>query len=312
MRVLIASAALAAAFVLMPAAARHAPAWSQDFSITNPDEPADGSRRDLMRQLQAWWDVHAFYPRHASRNDEDGTVGIHLTILRDGRIFSVEVTTSSESESLDAAARKTFSGAVVRPFPAGVAETGLDISLHYILAHRHDQPVPADYKPVPPKAPFTIANDPVKSPILETMLLKSCTGTIVLNGLRNNASRGVFYDSKLVFFRQPDGTPWVEFYEVSHKSLSPVVQVGKLVTWTGPTSGSGLQAGGNRLNHYTAWLGADNKLNGCISTDNSRRLTGDCENANGTLNYSCEAELVPQIEWDARYAIPPSPPVDPP
>ena len=55
MRVLIASAALAAAFVLMPAAARHAPAWSQDFSITNPDVPADGSRRDVMRQLQAWW-----------------------------------------------------------------------------------------------------------------------------------------------------------------------------------------------------------------------------------------------------------------
>ena len=32
--------------------------WAQDFSITNQVEPADARRRDLMRQLQAWWDVH--------------------------------------------------------------------------------------------------------------------------------------------------------------------------------------------------------------------------------------------------------------
>ena len=67
---------------------------AEDFSITNPEEPADAGRRDLMRQLQAWWDVHGYYPRHASNNDEGGTVKLHLLIYPDGRIWSVDVTRS--------------------------------------------------------------------------------------------------------------------------------------------------------------------------------------------------------------------------
>ena len=47
MRLPVASAALAAASVLALVAAGRAPALSQDFSITNPAEPADA---DLMRQ----------------------------------------------------------------------------------------------------------------------------------------------------------------------------------------------------------------------------------------------------------------------
>ena len=139
-----------------------------------------------MRQLQAWWDVHAYYPRHASNNDEGGTVKVHLLIWPDGNIFRVTVVGSSGSQSLDAAALAVFRGGFVRPFPAGAPQAELDLSLHYVLAHRHDQPVAADYTPVPSKSPFTITNDPVKSPILETMLQRTCTGTIVNQGIRNH------------------------------------------------------------------------------------------------------------------------------
>ena len=83
MRLSVASSALAAAFVLTPVAAGYAPALSQDFSITNQMEPANTGRRDLIRQLQAWWDAHAYYPRHASNSDEGGTVNVHLVILPD-------------------------------------------------------------------------------------------------------------------------------------------------------------------------------------------------------------------------------------
>jgi TonB family protein len=298
MRVLVALAALSAAFVLVPAATGFAPAWSQDFSITNPDVPADGSRRDVMRQLQAWWDVHAYYPTHASRNDEGGTVRVHLEILRDGRIWSVRVVSSSGSPSLDAAAFATFTGGFVRPFPEGAAGMELDIPLHYVLAHRHDQPVPVDYQPVSSHSPFTIANDPVKSPILEKMLQKTCTGKIVINAIRNHPSFGIFYDSTLVFFRRPDGTPWVKFYEVSHMSMSAVTQVGKLLSWTGPMSGG---PSAKRLNHYTAWLDDDNKLKGCISTDDTWQ-TASCANTySGALEFTCADDVVPQIEFDAMY-----------
>jgi TonB family protein len=182
MRLSVASSALAAAFVLTPVAVGYAPAFCQDFSITNQVEPANAGHRDLMRQLQALWDAHAYYPRHASNNDEGGTVKVHLAILPDGRIWTVDVVASSGSPSLDTAGSSVFREGFVRPFPEGEPKAEIDISLHYVLAHRHDQPVAAGYTPVSSKSPFTIMNDPVKSPILETMLQRTCTGMVVREG----------------------------------------------------------------------------------------------------------------------------------
>src|ERR1700722_20084401 len=125
MRLFVASAALAAAFFLTPVAAGYAPALSDDFSITNPEESANVGLRDVMRQLQAWWDVHAYYPRHASNNDQGGTVKVHLLIWPDGNIFRVSVVGSSGSQSLDAAAFGVFRGGFGGPFPAGAAAAAL-------------------------------------------------------------------------------------------------------------------------------------------------------------------------------------------
>src|SRR3984957_14747607 len=207
MRLSVASSALAAAFVLTPVAAGYAPALCQEFSITNQVESGNAARRDVMRQLQAWWDAHAYYPRHASNSDEGGTVKVHLVILPDGRIWKSEVVESSGSRSLDSAGSLVFRAGFVRPFPEGVPQADIDISLHYVLAHRHDQPVAVGYTPVLSKSPFTIMNDPVKSPILETMLQRTCTGTIVIGGVTNHPVYGMRSWAQAVFFRKPDGTP---------------------------------------------------------------------------------------------------------
>ncbi len=313
MRFSLASAALASAFVLTLVAAGRAPASAQDFSITNPDQPEKGSRRDVMRQLQAWWDVHAYYPRHASNNDEGGAVKVHLDILPDGRISAVRVAQSSGSQSLDSAAAKAFRAGFVRPFPEGAPGMDIDLSLHYVLAHRHDEPVAAAYKSASSKGPFTIANDPVKPPILEKMMQKTCAGTIVLNGIRNHPEYGIrYYGSKLIFFRKPDGAPWVEFHEGGRMVISPVVEVGNVVSWTGPTAFVNKEY---LVNHYTAWLDANNKLSGGLSTARG----GDAwtsgiegENTNGTLDFSCAEDVVPQIEYKALYATFSSPSWDPP
>jgi hypothetical protein len=101
----------------------------------------------------------------------------------DGKISTVNVVESSGSRSLDTAGDSVFRGGFVRPFPNGEPKADIDISLHYVLAHRHDQPVAAaGYTPVSSKSPFTITNDPVKSPVLETMQQRVCTGTMVLGG----------------------------------------------------------------------------------------------------------------------------------
>jgi TonB family protein len=262
MRLPVACSALAAAFVLTPVAAGYTPALCQDFSITNQVQPASEWRRDVMRQLQAWWDVHAYYPRHASNNDEGGTVKVHLEVLPDGRIWTVDVVGSSGSRSLDSAGTAAFRAGFVRPFPAGAPKVDIDISLHYVLAHRHDQPVAAGYTPELPKTPFTIMNDPVKSPILATMLQRTCTGTVVRGGIRNQPEYGMRSWAQAIFFRKPDGTPWVKFYEKGIASLCPVAEVGKMLQWAREEPIG--RRGETVWIQYTVWPDGDNHLSGAI------------------------------------------------
>ena len=296
MRLSVASSALAAAFVLTPVAAGYAPALCQDFSITNQVEPANAGRRDLMRQLQAWWDAHAYYPRHASNNDEGGTVKVHLVILPDGRIWTFNVVESSGSRSLDAAGSAVFRGGAVRPFPAGEPKADIDISLHYVLAHRHDQPVAAGYTPVLSKSPFTIMNDPVKSPILETMLQRTCTGTIVKQGIINHPWYGRRIWAQAIFFRKPDGTPWVKFYQEGYPSLSPVTEVGNMVEWSVQESSA---RGQPYWIQYTVWPDGDNHLSGAFGSRVTSTLGIDYnDNAGGPVDLTCATEVLPTITWN--------------
>ena len=312
MRLSVASAALAAASVLAPAAAGYGPASSQDFSITNQVEPPNAGRRDVMRQLQAWWDVHAYYPRHASNNDEGGTVKVHLLIYPDGRIWKVDVVGSSGSSSLDTAAAATFHAGFVRPFPAGAPDTNIDLSLHYVLAHRHDQPVIAVSTPASSKGAFTITNDPVRSPILDTMLQRTCTGTVVKQGIRNHPNYGVRYSAEAIFFRRPDGAPWVKFYEGGFPILAPVKEVGKLVQWTGRAER--LPAGMSMFTQYTVWPDGGNNLSGSIDIQYfaDAKFNQDI-NHGGTVDFTCAMEVVPAVAWSAWSVTPgQSPPGDPP
>ncbi len=311
MRLPVASAALAAA-LLTPVAAGYAPALSQDFSITNPAEPADAGRRDVMRQLQAWWDVHAYYPRRASKNDEGGTVKVRLVIHPDGNIWKVDVVESSGSRPLDTAGVSAFRGGFVRPFPAGAPEANIDVSLHYVLAHRHDQPVAAGYTPVSSRSPFTITNDPVRSPIIDTMLQRTCTGTVVKQGIRNHPNYGTGYWAQAIFFRKPDGTPWVTFYEGGFPILAPVTEVGKLVQWTGRPERVG--GGVNRFTQYTVWHDGDNNLSGKIESVYAADANSNREiNNGGTVDFSCATEVVPAVTWSAWSVTPGQSPIgDPP
>ncbi len=300
MRLSIVSSTLAAAFVLTPVAAGYAPALCQDFSITNQVEPANPGPRDVMRQLQAWWDAHAYYPRHASNSDEAGTVKVHLLILPDGRIWSVDVVASSGSHSLDTAGSSVFRGDAVRPFPEGAPNAKIDISLHYVLAHRHDQPVAAGYTPVLSKSLFTIANDPVTSPVLETMLQRTCTGTIVLGGIPNQPLYGSRSFAQAIFFRKPDGTPWVKFNERGYPSLSPVTEVGKMVTWTGRQEYLPGNGGGKYQWHqYTVWPDGDNHLRGAIALLLSRTGVAFIATGGGdSVDLTCATEVLPTVTWN--------------
>jgi TonB family protein len=314
MRFSVASSALAAAFVLAPVAAGHAPALGQDFSITNQVAPGNAARRDVMRQLQAWWDVHAYYPRHASNNDEGGTVKVHLVILPDGRVWTADMVESSGSRSLDAAGAAVFHAGFVRPFPQGEPQADIDISLHYVLAHRHDQPVAVSYTPVSSKGPFTIMNDPVKSPILETMLQRICTGTVVRRGLTNHPWYGTNSWAEAIFFRKPDGTPWVKFYEGGNPVLSPVTEVGKMVQWTGREEKVAPKDGASVWIQYTVWPDGDNHLSGAIGARFvDRSGIAYNQNVGGPVDLTCAPEVLSAMTWNDLLAqTNVGPPGDPP
>src|ERR1700677_1921816 len=154
MRSYLASAAVAAAFVLAPVAAGYTPALSQDFSITNPNDSLriEGAELspDWIRKLQAFWDLHAWYPKEASDKDESGTVKIHLRIHSDGQIWWAKVEQGSGSKALDNAGFVVFFKQYLPRFPPGtraresdafspgtkLGEADLFISLHYVLARR--------------------------------------------------------------------------------------------------------------------------------------------------------------------------------
>ncbi len=313
MRSSVVSVALAVTFVLAPVAVGETPAMSQDFSITNQVDPAAAGRRDLLKQLQAWWDNHAYYPKHASNNDEAGTVKVHLVIHTDGTIWMANVVESSGSPSLDAAGVSAFRGGFARPFAVGVPEAGLDVSVHYVLAYRHDQPTAAGYTPASSGRPFTITNQPVQSPILDTMLQKTCTGTVVKQGIRNHPWYGTRYQAEAIFFRRPDGTPWVRFSEGgSSPSLAPLVEVGKVLRWSGPEEH--LSQGGSSFTQYTAWAESDGIIIGNIETVFFGFTRANMPlNRGGTVDFTCATQTVPAITWSALSVTPgQSPPGDPP
>src|ERR1700722_7996231 len=176
MRSYVASAVLAAAVILTPVAISYAPARAQDFSITNQNDSLhiEGAQlsADWIKALQAFWDLHAYYPKEASDKDESGTVKIQLRIHSDGQIWWAKVVESSGSKSLDDAGFVVFFKQYLPRFPPGtraresdaislgtkLGEADLFISLHYVLAHRHDQPVNASTAPALSKEPFTITN----------------------------------------------------------------------------------------------------------------------------------------------------------
>jgi hypothetical protein len=119
-------------------------------------------------------------------------------------------------------------------------------------------PVVAGHAPALSKSPFTIDNGPVHDTVVDTMLQRTCTGTVVPIWWAGQPHMRV----QAVFYRQPDGTKWVKFY---HDGMGPdylpVTEVGVSAQWIGQKDPLTMrrQIG---LPSYAVWPGGDNRLNG--------------------------------------------------
>ena len=73
----------------------------------------------------------------ARRNGDQGRVVVHFTVDREGRVLDVALVQSSGSQVLDEAAETLLRGARLPPFPSGMAQNQVAITLpiHYALEH---------------------------------------------------------------------------------------------------------------------------------------------------------------------------------
>jgi TonB family protein len=209
---------------------------------------------DWIAQLQAWWDLRAYYPMEASEKKVSGTVKVHLLIHQDGQVWLVKVAQGSGAFILDQVAFYVFHGAHLRPFPPGTPapEADICITLHFVLGHQ------------PSKKPFTITNDPVpvQSTAVNKMMQKTCTGTAVEGGWGPHSSFGVHRRVNAIFYRDPDGKAWVHWwYDNGAEFVAPVTELGVSAQWNGRLKCGPISAGCNQP-HYAVWATGPNSFGG--------------------------------------------------
>jgi len=79
--------------------------------------------------LAAWLQSHKTYPALARRTGDQGRVVVHFTVDREGRVTVVALVQSSGSAVLDEAAEALLRSARLPPFPAGMAQPQISITL---------------------------------------------------------------------------------------------------------------------------------------------------------------------------------------
>jgi TonB family protein len=91
-----------------------------------------------IQLLHEWWLRHGYYPEGAAEMGQDGTVQLHLSVDRDGRVLSVHLDSSAGSPFLDMGAQAVFRGAKLPPFPPNTPEDRAEVylTIEYILLRR--------------------------------------------------------------------------------------------------------------------------------------------------------------------------------
>jgi len=132
-------------------------------------------------------------------------------------------------------------------------------------------PVVAGCAPALSKSPFTITNDPVHDTVVDTMLQRTCTGTLVPIWWSHLPHLWI----RAIFYREPDGTKWVNFYwHGKGPEHLPVTELGVSAQWITPVEPFGAQQ--KYRAHFAAWPDGDN------------RLSGTTVDPYGTIDLTCE------------------------
>jgi protein TonB len=79
--------------------------------------------------LSAWLESHKRYPDSARQRGEEGRAVLRFAIDRSGRVLDFAVAQGTGYSDLDASLEEMMRGAVLPPFPAGMAQPRIDVSV---------------------------------------------------------------------------------------------------------------------------------------------------------------------------------------
>jgi protein TonB len=79
--------------------------------------------------LSAWLESHKRYPDSARQRGEEGRAVLRFAVDRSGRVLDFAVAQSSGYSDLDASIEEMMRGALLPPFPAGMTQPRIDVSV---------------------------------------------------------------------------------------------------------------------------------------------------------------------------------------
>ena len=91
-----------------------------------PSREASAGYRAL---LSAWLESHKRYPDAARQRGEEGRAVLRFSVDRSGRVLDFAVISSSGYPDLDQSVEEMMRGATLPPFPAGISQTQMQVSV---------------------------------------------------------------------------------------------------------------------------------------------------------------------------------------
>lgn len=79
--------------------------------------------------LSTWLERHKIYPEAARQRGEEGSAVLHFRVDRYGRVLTYQLTQSTGFAELDAAIDQMMRGAALPPFPAGMTQPEIAVSV---------------------------------------------------------------------------------------------------------------------------------------------------------------------------------------
>ena len=112
-----------------PAAPAAAPQTASAATPVPAPVPSPAVSQGYRALLSAWLESHKRYPDSARQRGEEGRAVLHFAVDRSGRVIDYAVAQSTGYADLDTAIEEMMRGAILPPFPAGMTQPRIEVSV---------------------------------------------------------------------------------------------------------------------------------------------------------------------------------------